>query len=557
MRPLSLFLLIIVLSAACRRPAAPQPAPAKDPLFDKGLALLDSRKDSAFYYLNKVVSRNWDNLQTARAYNLMAVIQSEAGDYFGAQESLSLSLKQLNEHNPKHRKCLASDYNELGLTSATLLHYVDAISYYDQALVFCDLPDLRLRILNNKALAYEKMPNHVQAIKIFQQVLQETRPGGVEYARTLSNLTRTKWLQNPKYPAVPILLKALFIRQRLHDSRGENASYAHLSDYYMASRRDSALFYSKALYRTARQIASPDDELQALQKLIRLETPATASKLFIRYLFLNDSLQHTRNAAKNQFALIRYQVEKNRLENLQLQKDNAEKKYQLVIRNTMLIAGFVLFLILAASGWALYRKWKKRKEQEKQKAVQETQHKASKEVHDSLSGDIYVLMKKIKHDPVLDRDELRGQAEYIYKRSRNISYDILPDTPEFFPDKIGELLKSFGTEDTKVSLVGNSKAFWEKIDAGSRTELKLILRELMVNMERHSHALNVVVKFESGGGTGLITYMDDGKGIPSETVHQNGLRNTETRINAMRGRIIFGTNDGKGLKVEISFPLPK
>ncbi|MDB5141128.1 MAG: histidine kinase [Mucilaginibacter sp.] len=554
MKPLSLFLLIILLSAACRRPAVPQPAATKDPFYDKGLALLDSRKDSAFYYFNKVVSRNKDSLQTAKAYNLMSVLQSEAGDYFGAQESLSQSLKQLSEHNPKHRKCLAADYNELGLTSATLRQYADAISYYDKALGFCDLPDLRLRILNNKALAYEKMPDYPRAIRMFQQVLLETKPNRVEYARTLSNLTRTQWLHDPKYPAVPALLRALAIRQRLHDSHGENASYAHLSDYYLAGRRDSALVYSRAMYRTARQIASPDDQLQALQKLIRLEEPAVASRLFIRYLFLNDSLQHARNAAKNQFALIRYQVEKNRLENLQLQKDNAEKKYQLVIRDALLVAGFALLVILVSSGRVWYSKWKKRKEQEKQEAILETRRKASKDVHDSLSNDIYLLMKRIKHDPVLDRDELRSQAEYIYKRSRDVSYELLSDTGELFPAKTGELLKSFGTEDTKISLVGNSPAFWQKVSTGAKSELKLILQELMVNMEKHSRAANVVVKFESRGNAGLITYMDDGTGIPEHTVHQNGLTNTGTRINAIRGRITFGNNDAKGLKIEISFP---
>jgi len=64
----------------------------------------------------------------------------------------------------------------------------------------------------------------------------------------------------------------------------------------------------------------------------------------------------------------------------------------------------------------------------------------------------------------------------------------------------------------------------------------------------------VVVKFEVQGASGLITYMDDGLGMPENTVHQNGLTNTETRINSIRGRITFEDNDGKGLKIVIFFP---
>jgi signal transduction histidine kinase len=201
------------------------------------------------------------------------------------------------------------------------------------------------------------------------------------------------------------------------------------------------------------------------------------------------------------------------------------------------------------------RKRKARQEQDKQEAILETRRKASKDVHDSLSNDIYLLMKRIKHDTVLDRTWLLKHTEFIYKRSRNISYELLADTDEFFSERLGELLKSFGTDNTKVSLVGNSTALWHRVTPEVKLELKYILQELMVNMQKHSRAANVVVKFEAQGTSGLITYKDDGIGIPENTVHQNGLTNTGTRINAIRGRITFGNNDGKGLKIEISFPL--
>jgi signal transduction histidine kinase len=551
---LSLFLLLITCFFACQRQVKPPSPIIISPNLQKAESFLNKQNDSAFYYFNKVVLVSKDSLQIATAYNEMAVIQSDAGDYFGAQESLSMSLRFLDQGKAKHDQCLASDYNELGVASIKLQNYRLAPGYFDQALRYSRDQKFRLAIYNNKAFAYQKMNDYPEALIIYAKILPQTTRKKT-YARILNNMATSKWRYHPGYNPVPELLRALKIRQNEKDLWGLNSSFTHLADYYAKSRPDSALFYANAMHQVARQIGSPDDELESIGLLIRLDAPKRAKAYFARYQQLNDSLVKARGAARNQFALIRYDVERSKTENLRLQKDNAEKKYQLVIRNALLIAGFVLLVIVIVSGVMWYHKWKKRKEQEKQEAVLETRRKASKDVHDSLSNDIYLLMKKIKHDPVLDRNWLLKHTELVYKRSRNISYEMLADTDEFFAARIGELLKSFGTDDTKVSLVGNEQILWQKVGADTKLELKFILQELMVNMQKHSQAANVVVKFQTKGNTCMIIYMDDGIGIPGGTIHQNGLTNTGTRINKMRGRVTFGSNEGKGLRIDISFPL--
>ncbi|WP_235833076.1 ATP-binding protein [Arcticibacter tournemirensis] len=550
---LSLLLLLITGFLACRREDPPPPPIIISPELQKAESFLDKQNDSAFYYLNKVATASKDSLQIAIAYNEMAVIQSDAGDYFGAQESLSMSLRFLDHRNEKHYKCLASDYNELGVASIKLQHYTVAPGYFDLALRFSNDHKFRLAINNNKALAYQRMNNYPEALKIYSKILPQTARKKT-YARILTNMAISKWRHHPDYNPLGELLRALKIRRDEKDLWGLSASFAHLAEYYTQSRPDSALFYAKAMHEAARQIGSPDDELEALGYLIRLSEPKAAKAFFGKYQQLNDSLVNARRAAGNQFALIRYDVERNQTENLRLQKDNAEKKYQLVVRNVLLISAFVVLLILMIVARMRYNKWKKRKELEKQEAILETRRKASKDVHDSLSNDIYLLMKRIKHDEVLDRSWLQSHTELVYKRSRNISYEILADTDEFFPARIGDLLKSFGTENTKVLVVGNEQALWQRVGAEAKLELKYVLQEMMVNMQKHSRAANVVVKFEAKGDTCHITYIDDGIGIEPGTVHQNGLTNTGTRINSIRGRIIFGANEGKGLRIDISFP---
>jgi signal transduction histidine kinase len=549
-----LVLSVLYLSLlACNKVKSPLKT-GDDPNYLKAKSLLYKQPDSAFYYFNKVATGARNHLDAAFSYNYMAWIQSEAGDYFGAQESLTSALKFLNAHRNEDLQCLSSTYNELGLNSLHLKNCDAAIVYFQQAYQLSKKDKYKLIFLNNQALAYQEKGNYQPALSIYSRIINRVKDRET-YARILTNMARTKWLADKNYYAAPELLKSLEIRLKVKDRWGQNSSYAHLADYYMETRRDVALFYARSMNRVARQIGSPDDELESLGLLIKLDAPSMAKAYFERYQQLNDSLVSARGAARNQFALIRYEVERNKTENLRLQKENAEKKYQLVVRNALLIAGFVLLIMVIGSGFMWYRKWKKRKEQEKQEAILDTRRKASKDVHDSLSNDIYLLMKRIKHDEALDRSWLLKHTEFVYKRSRNISYEMLADTDEFFPARIGELLKSFGTEDTKVSLVGNDQILWQKVGAEAKLELKLILQELMVNMQKHSQAANVVVKFEIKGNTCLISYMDDGIGITAGTVHQNGLTNTGTRINTIHGRITFGSNEGRGLRIEISLPL--
>lgn len=538
-----LFFLLLLVSGlySCRK--TPRPAPlVKAADYQKAESLIYKRNDSAFYYFNKFAAVSKDSLQVAMAYNRMAMIQSDAGDYFGCQESLLTSLKYLDEKEQKDRSCLASDYNELGVSNVSLKNYDAAIAYYDLAIKFSETKEYKLIFLNNKALVYQKKKAYPKALKIYRTVLAQVQPDGTEYARVLSNMARTKWLHNPAADAAPELLKALRIRQREKDDWGQNASYAHLSDYYQRKDTDSAFFYAGEMYAVARRLNSPDDRLEALQKLIRSGPVRSAKEYFTAYQRLNDSLQTVRAAAKNQFALIRYDAEKNKADNLTLQKDNTEKKYEITKQYILLV--LVLLALIGAVLW--YRN-----------AMRASRLRTSKKVHDVVANGLYRMMSEVENREQVDKEHLLDQIEVLYEQSRDISYDRprLPD--QDFPKKMEILISSFSTLDTKVAIVGNDEGFWERISAQVRYELEQVLQELMVNMKKHSRAGDVLVRFEEQGDLRHITYTDDGVGFNGEVRHQNGLTSTGNRIKAIHGKIIFDGEEGKGLRVRISFPIAK
>jgi tetratricopeptide (TPR) repeat protein len=485
----------------------------------------------------------------------MAAITAEAGDYFGSQEILLRSLAYLDEKNPKHWGCLASNYNDLGLAAMNLKEYKAALPYYDAALKFSGRRAFQLVILNNKALTYQRSGNYLEALKIYKKVLSESKRGGTEYARTLSNKARAQWLLQPGYHAAPELLTALKIRIKKDDLWGQNASYSHLTDYYKSYKPDSALFYAKLRYHIARKLNSPVDRIPALRELIKLSPPHAAQQYFSEYQHLNDSIQITRSAAKNQFALIRYEAEKAKADNLELQKEVTEKKYRIVRQNIVLytILSFFVATVIMAILW--YRKRRQRLEMESENRLREMQLQTSKRVHDVVANGLYRIMTELEHNDHLAREQLLDKIDVLYEQSRDISYEKSPIHLNHFQDRVAELLKSFASQDTRILVAGNSNELWGGVGIRILNELEHILQELMVNMTKHSHARTVVVRFEQQKQHIVIIYTDDGKGLPSNLQYGNGLVNTENRIKDLNGSISFGDNKGQGLKVQILVPI--
>ncbi|TSJ35987.1 ATP-binding protein [Mucilaginibacter corticis] len=545
-------MLILNILLSCNKPR-PAATVADDPDYKKAKTFLYHQDDSAFYYFNKVATRVKDSLQAAFAYNYMASIQSDAGDYFGGQESLSAALKYLDTLKEKDRQCLSSTYNELGLTSIRLRNNSAAIAFFDLAIKYSDGPSYKLVLFNNKALAYRENKEYQPAIRIYDSTLLKAKEPET-YARILSNSTTARWLYHPSYNAAPELLKALAMRVKEKDLWGQNSSYAHLADFYKSSRPDSSLWYSHQMYTVASKLGSPDDVLEALEKLISTGPQKELKGYFARYQKLSDSLETARSAAKNQFALIRYNTEKAKTDNLRLQKDNTNAKYQILGQRVIIgvIIAAVIGTFIALFFW--YRKRKQEQQAATLAAVRDTQLKDSKKVHDTLANDIYYLLKKVQNDDVPDKDWLVNHIDEIYERARDISYEITPAAEAHFHENLSARLKAFATDTTRISLVGNSLEFWDHIDPLYKTELKYILQELMVNMRKHSHATNVVIRFEPSGDKATILYTDNGIGMAAGTAEGNGLKNTGNRIKTIGGAITFDSSSGTGLQIKITCP---
>lgn len=480
------------------------------------------------------------------AYQNMALIQSDAGDNYGAQESLTSALKSLDEHDPKNRSHLAEDYNQLGITFANLKDNKQALNYYALALQYADSPALKSYFLNNQGNAYQDIKAYAKSLSSYDAVVSIVGTAGTEYARTLTNMATTKWLRNPRYNAAPELLRSLAIRVSAKDVWGENSSYAHLADFYMDSKPDSALGYARKMFGTATKLNSPDDELTALRKLIVL-VPKQSKTYFQQYQRLEDSLQAARSTEKSQFAFIRYNVEKAKTENIQLQQKNSERKYQLLVVTLVALAG-------AFAGFWLYKRRKRRMQLEADRRLQESKLRLSRKVHDKVANGIYRIMSEVEHLPEIDRTVLLDQLENMYNVSRNVAHDEAESVVDF-TERISTMLNAFKNPSLRLAVEGNETELWQEVSLEVREQLLLVLQELMVNMSKHSKATQAYVGFTAKDDRLVLEYRDDGVGLDGRETAGKGMQNTVSRIEALNGTINFDGAETKGLRVLIQLPI--
>jgi len=545
--------ILLLFSCSEKSPKVKVETKENNPIYDKAFQYAEEQKtDSAFFYFDKAKDlflQQKDSLGVAKCLLNMAMISTNNGDYFGGQELSVNASPYFDKRIPKQHIFIKANLNNLGLASENLKDYNQAIVFYTEALNYTTGVNAEAVLKNNIANIYRKRKAYQKAIAIYQGILNQSIDSET-FARILSNLALTKWLQNPNYKAAPELLKALAIRKKNNRLLELNASYAHLADYYTNSKPDSALFYANKRYQVAQVINRVDDRLEGLQKLIRISPPSASKQYFQTYQSLNDSIQTVRTAAKNQFAVIRYDSEKNKANFLKAQAENVEKQKDILLRNIG-IGTLILCLLL---GYFLYQKRKKSLQQEKEIEVKKTELKYVKKIHDRVANRVYQVMSEVENTTEIDKDDLADKLDVIYKISRDLSYDSKDiNNEESFSIELSKMLYAYASAKTNIVLEGGGEKLWEPINDDTKAEIFCILQELMTNMKKHSGADTVTINFKRENDRITVLYLDNGKGMKVLTP-KNGLRNTETRIESISGHITFDTKPDEGLRVEFSFP---
>lgn len=546
-----IFILIVIFSLfSCERKYVSAQDSINNKNYVKAQNFRDNEvTDSAFLYYSKAKSdfqKSGDTTGIIKSLINMAIIQTNEGDYYGGIETSLDADKYIVKKDSTSNLLKASNYNNLAIASTSLKNYEKSIDFYLQAIHLTNNEEYKLSYYTNIGDAYILMGDNLKARKYLGKAMQTS--DSIVYARALNNYIRSYFHEKDAHNLQISLLKALNIRKKMQDEWGINSSYATLADYYYPKDKTKSLWYARQMLSIATELQSPDDRLEAMQKLILLETPEKSREYFQEYQQLSDSIQTARAKAKNQFALIRYETEKEKAENA--------KKQNHILKQYIAIAVLVISII---GGWFLQEKRKKRLRQEKEIEVKNTQLKYSRRVHDVVANGLYHTMVEIQNSSNLDKDVVLNHIEKMYEESRDIARD---DLKEFekkeFSSRLYEMLNSYSSENQKVLVIGNHKEKWNAISEHIQSEVFFVLREAMTNMIKHSKTKLVSVKIEKNQEEDqlIIKYVDNGTGIENrDKITVSGIRNMENRIEAIGGTITFEKNPKGGLIIHILIPI--
>ena len=407
---------------------------------------MDKDSDSAFYYLNRGKElfrlRN-DSFGLGKSLANMAIIQEKEGDNFGSIETSLLAGEYFNQKDTAQHGFLFSNYNNLGVASANLKNYEDAKRFYNKAFDFTQDPIDKMALANNIAIIFHNTKRYDKAIDIYTKLLDSVGNKSEFYSKLLLNFSRSKWFADKNYNPVPNYLHAEKLSEKLDDDWTKDAAYAYLSTYYINKNKDSAKLYAEKMLFLAKKLKYPQDELEALQNLIRISDGADSQKYFNDYSRLQDSLTNAQNQAKNQFALIRFESEKAKAENLIWQKEHAAHEYQ-VERQKLIIWGIIIFTVFFGFIIFIWIKRRRRRQiLEANHKLQEQRLDFSKKVHDVVANGIYEVMTTIENQEDLPKEKILDKLELMYEKSRDLSYE--NPSKKDFTEKISALISSFDT----------------------------------------------------------------------------------------------------------------
>lgn len=437
-------------------------------------------------------------------------------------------------------------FNHLGIVAYELGNYDRALEFYDRILKIAENPQVINIVHNNKANTYLKKKKYQLSIDEFKKVYLNSLQfeNKLDIARSLDNLGFAKSKLNLE-DALPHMLDALEIREQEQNIDELFVSYKHLSEYFVAQKNTKmADYYANKAHDISIKTKNPSYTLESLSLLINADTDVKV----IAYKKLSDSIRMAKQKDENTFASMQYDYneEKRKADDarLKLAKTQLEEEKQKRFKLLYLFGGLLILL----GSIFLYFILKTRHKKEKLLEVYKTETRISKKVHDEVANDIYHVMIKMQKNR--NDDKVLDDLEDIYTKTREISKENSAiDVRENFDELVKDLLENYKSETINVITKNSSKVDWLTISNEKKTVIYRILQELMTNMKKHSKASIVVLAFDHAEKL-TINYSDNGVGCVLKK--GNGLLNTENRIQAINGTIIFESHPNEGFKAKIT-----
>jgi len=544
------------------------------------------RLDSAFtYYSNakRVYEQLKMNFDVGDAVLAMAIIQKNVKDYIGSESNSIEAIRKFEISN--NFKYLASAYNNLGLVSWELENYDEAIEYYEKTIEFRTKSKkrgiLNVGSYNNIGLVYMDKKEYNRAIDFFNRGLSYDslfvkRPK--TYARLLDNLAYARFLSGEKADYLSLLEMPLKIRDSINDRLGLATNNLHIADYYYRSGySDAANGYARIALDISKSIPYNRGVLESLELLTEVNEPKEALIYSKERIRISDSLQKEERRFQDQFARIRYESEELEEENTKVTRRLKWSINSILGLLVLGLAGYIIIQRRIALRELNHRENQQRANEEiyslmlnqqgkLEEGKQIEKQRISEELHDSVLGRLFGIRLSLaglnskQGDKVVETrkkfiDELKGLGQEI----RQISHDLNAST--FAADRLYEEVVEnlIQTQCERFELDYDFETdpdiSWEAVPDTHKVHLYRIIQESLQNISKHARANTVSVRFRKEQLHHMLTIKDDGVGIEKKKSKKGiGLKNMESRVAKIKGKLYIEGKPGQGTELAITFP---
>lgn len=404
---------------------------------------------------------------------------------------------------------------------------------------------------------------------------------------------------NEKDSALIVAANVVEIARQINDDKAmSKALYFVGFINYLKKKNDIAIKYLLKSLELIPNIAYSTDK-RAIYKLLSIiyesnKDSVNSLKYYKLYSDLNDSiLNQDRLSIVNELA-IRYGVKEKQKElaNVQAEKESIFQKTVLQSRALYFVG--IIFLLLLGFMYYLIRFYMHKIQTENiinnqqheidQQKIRELEDKIkinsmqamivgeekereriAKDLHDSLGG----LLSTVKLQFDNFKIKLNGhQSMDQYNKATNLLDTAVEEVRSISRNLQPTALKRYGLVQALKDLInridqeGMPEIFFqhydvpEKIDEIVSLSMFRVIQELLNNSIKYANAKEILIQLNGDGEELTLQYEDDGIGFDKENIPKKGmgLDNIYSRVNYLKGNIVYDSSPGEGVYVMARVP---
>lgn len=550
--------------------------------------------DSSLRYYYKALetyNRSNDSLEKAKVLINVSMVYNRLSEYESTIEMAVNALKIFEALNDL--KGISISNNIIGQVYFFLDDYNNALLYFrnylNNALKSADSNEIGSGY-NNIGAIFSEIGNADSALfyNFKAAEIAEMTGNNFSLANAYQNIATSLKQKQKTKKSISYYEKAVDIYQKLNDLNGLAEVNFNLGVLFKQSgnQQQAEDKLQKAL------IQAEAIKNQYLIKSILLELSLLSSSLnnykdafeyYIKYDSIADALLSAENRKNIEEIETRYETAKKDSQ-IAFQRTSLKEKELLLHRNTYLIAGLLIILIMLVILFVFWRNRVKMKQeaalreqmikmkQEQIEAVlysQENERKRfASDLHDGMGQLITALNLNIQSMRQLISDTEEGDElsinslkilGEIHDEIRNIANNLIPKV--LLRDGLISALKILIrriNKSGKINIKLNVFQFEKRFQQNAEVSIYRIIQEFLSNILKYSGAEKVMIQFTSHDEEILISIEDDGMGYDLHKFRNSegyGWRNIKTRIDILKADLEIDTVNGrKNNTIFISIP---